>query len=48
MIPNARFEPPYEGAKDMIVIENADDREFMTKLFNAMYDELPQPKKRGK
>ncbi|MBQ4631276.1 MAG: TfoX/Sxy family protein [Clostridia bacterium] len=48
MIPNARFEPPYEGAKDMIVIENADDREFLTKLFNAMYDELPQPKKRGK
>lgn len=46
MLPGAPFEPPYEGAKDMILIEDVDDREFLQELFEAMYEELPAPKKK--
>lgn len=40
------YEAPYQGAKDMLLVENVDDKDFLAKLFNAMYDELPAPKKR--
>lgn len=46
MMPEAKFEPPYDGAKDMLLVDNVDDKEFLTELFNAMYDELPKPKKK--
>lgn len=46
MMPDARYEPPYDGAKDMILVDRVDDREFLTELFGAMYDELPEPKKK--
>lgn len=46
MLPDARKEPPYEGAKDMLLIENVDDREFLKTLFEVMYPELPEPKKK--
>lgn len=46
MLPNALREPPYDGAKDMILVEDIDDKQFLTELFAAMYDELPQPKKK--
>ena len=46
MMPEAEFEPPYDGAKDMLRVENVDDREFLAELFNAVYEELPTPKKR--
>lgn len=48
MIPQAIYEPPYEGAKDMILVENTDDKQFMTSLFQAMYGQLPEPKKKRK
>lgn len=44
LLPNAPRELPYEGAKPMILVENTDDREFLCRLFNEMYDELPAPK----
>ena len=44
LLPDAPFEKPYEGAKEMLLIENTDDRELLAKLFNAMYNELPAPK----
>lgn len=44
LLPNARKEPPYEGAKDMLFVENVDDREFLKALFEAMYPELPDKK----
>ena len=44
MLPGAIYEPPYEGAKDMILVENVDDSNLMTKLFYAIYDELPESK----
>ncbi len=37
---------PYEGAKEMLLVENVDDSAFLTKLFEAMYEELPAPKKK--
>lgn len=50
MMPNAQLEPPYPGAKDMLLVEDIDNRRFMTSLFEAMYEELPlpKPKKRKK
>ena len=47
-IPNAVWEPPYEGAKPMILVENIDSREYLTGLFKAIYPELPAPKPKKK
>lgn len=46
MMPDAQMEIPYEGAKPMIAVDNIEDREFLQNLVEAMYDELPAPKKR--
>lgn len=46
LMPNAKQEPPYEGAKNMILVDNVDDKDFLTELFTSVYDELPAPKKR--
>lgn len=45
-MPNVVYELPYEGAKKMILVEEVDDRKFLTGLFSAMYDDLPEPKKK--
>lgn len=42
----ASYELPYEGAKEMLLVDEVDDKEFLTGLFQAMYAELPLPKKR--
>ena len=44
LMPNATYEPPYEGAKEMLLVDEIDNRKFLEKLLNAMYDELPVPK----
>ena len=43
-MPTVIYELPYAGAKEMLLVEDVDDREFLTGLFNAMYDELPTQK----
>ena len=48
LMPEAQYELPYEGAKEMLLVDNLEDRGFMAELFNAMYDELPVPKKKKK
>ena len=48
LLPDAPYELPYEGAKEMLLVEETDDRELLCRLFNAMLDELPAPKKRKK
>ena len=48
MLPDASMELPYEGAKEMILVEDIDDREFLCKLVESMWDELPERKKRRK
>ena len=40
MMPDADWEPPYEGAKKMILVDNVDDREFLKELVESMYPEL--------
>ena len=45
LIPEAVYELPYEGAKEMLLVDNVDSREFLAELFNIMYDELPETKK---
>ena len=45
-LPNAPFELPYEGAKEMLLVDELDDREFLTELVTAVADELPAPKKK--
>ncbi len=48
MMPDAEMELPYEGAKEMLLIDDVDNREFLRKLFEAVYEELPAPKKKKK
>ena len=47
-MPEATLELPYEGAKEMLLVDDVENRMFLRKLFDAMYDELPEakPKKR--
>ena len=42
LMPNAEMEVPYEGAKGMLLVDDVDDREYLVKLLEAMYDELPE------
>ena len=46
LMPTASYELPYEGAKEMLLVDDVDSKDFLTKLFDAMYEELPAPKKR--
>ena len=48
MMPDADMELPYEGAKEMLLVDNVENREFLCNLLETMYDELPAPKKRKK
>jgi len=48
MMPDADREFPYEGAKEMLLVDNVDNRDFLTELVTAMYDELPAPKPKKK
>lgn len=47
MLPEAVRQLPYEKAKEMLLVDRIDEREFLADLFNAMYDELPDRKKRN-
>lgn len=46
MMPDADLELPYEGAKEMLLVDNVENREFLRELIEAMYDELPAPKQK--
>ena len=46
LMPNAEYQLPYEGAKEMLLVEDIENRDFLRRLFEAMYEELPKPKKR--
>ena len=48
MMPDAELELPYEGAKEMLLVDDVENREFLRELLEAMYEELPAPKKRKK
>lgn len=46
MMPEAELELPYEGTKEMLLVEDVDNKEFLRELLDAMYEELPVPKKK--
>ena len=46
MMPDAQRELPYEGAKEMLLVDNVENREFLRELLEAMDRELPGPKKK--
>ena len=46
MMPDATLELPYEGGSSMLLVDEVDNREFLCELLNAMYPELPEPKKK--
>ena len=48
MMPDADSEIPYEGAKEMLLVDDLENREFLGELLESMYDELPAPKKKKK
>ncbi len=48
LLPSAPSEPPYEGAKEMLLVEDVDDKELLQRLFERMYDELPALRRKGK
>ena len=45
-MPEADMQLPYDGAKEMILVDDVENKEFLKGLFEAMYDELPAPKKK--
>ena len=45
MMPTAGYVSPYEGAKEMLFVENVDDKAFLKELFETMFSDLPEPKK---
>ena len=46
MMPDADRELPYEGAKEMLLVDNVENRAFLRELLEAMYEELPAQKKK--
>ena len=44
LMPNANYELPYDGAKEMLLVDDVDNKEFLIGLFDALYDDLPAPK----
>lgn len=45
-MPEASMQLPYEGAKEMLLVDNVDNRDFLAELVTSMYDELPEVKKK--
>ena len=46
MMPDADMELPYDGAKEMLLVDDVDNKEFLRELLDAMYEELPAVKKK--
>ena len=47
-MPNKKYELPYDGAKEMLLVDDVDNKEFLANLVNKIYDELPTPKAKKK
>ena len=46
LMSDASLELPYEGAKEMLLVDDIDNKILLKDLLEAMYDELPEPKKK--
>ena len=47
-MPNAKYELPYKGGKEMLLVDDVDDKEYLTGLFSAIWDDLPELKAKKK
>ena len=47
-MPTTSYEQPYEGAKEMLLVEEVDNKEFLVELLSNMYGELPLPNSKKK
>ena len=47
-MPSAVYELPYEGAKEMLLVDEVENKEYLQGLFRTMYEELPMPKPKKK
>ncbi len=47
-MPDASYELPYEGAKEMLLVDDVDSKEYLASLFNVMYNDMPEPKVKKK
>ncbi len=47
-MPSVSYELPYDGAKEMLLVDEVENKEYLAGLFKAMYDELPIPKSKKK
>lgn len=41
LMPEAKMELPYDGAKEMLLVDDVDNREFLCELVERMWEELP-------
>ena len=48
LMPNATYELPYEGAKEMLLVDEIENKDFLAELLNAMCEEMPEPKAKKK
>ena len=46
LMPFVRYELPYEGAKEMLLVEDIDNKDFLISLINTIYPELPSPRRK--
>ena len=46
MMPDADLELPYDGAKEMLLVDQVENKVFLKELLEAMYDELPASRKK--
>ena len=46
MMPNAVMEHPYEGAREMLLVDNVENRDFLKELLEVIFNELPTPGER--
>ena len=47
MLPDAPLELPYEGAKEMLLVD-VDNRELLNELIPKIAEDLPEPKKKNR
>lgn len=45
-MPDAALELPYEGTKEMLLVDDIENKAFLKELLESMYDSLPAPKKK--
>ena len=46
LMPDAELELPYDGAKEMLLVDDVDNRAFLCELVQSMWEELPEKKKK--